>query len=232
MLSLNGMPAKNIYKNVNIPLAANDILTGQAVSVIYDGSNFQMLTGPASDSPSPWISYTSGTVSGIYYSGLVSVGAQPSGSYQFEVNGRVKSNGIDETSDARFKKDIMTLDNALGKVLQLRGVTYAWRTSEYPQKEFSPRPQIGFIAQEIEKVYPELVETDKLGYKSLEYSKMVAILLEAIKEQQKLIEAQKNEIAGFKVNMEKLNAFESKVNALTEMVEKISNQNPAIQTSK
>jgi hypothetical protein len=210
-----GIP-KPIYKNTNQTLSANDILAGQAVSVIYDGTNWQLLSSPSSNSASQWVNYTSGTVSGIYYSGLASVGAQPSGSYQFEVTGRIKSNGINETSDARFKKDIVTLDNALGKVLQLRGVTYAWRTSEFPQKEFSVRPQIGLIAQELEKVYPELVETDKLGYKSVEYSKLVAVLIEAIKEQQKLIETQKNEIEGLKVSIEKLQSLESQIKSLSE----------------
>lgn len=221
-INLSGTGNKNLFKNLNQNLAANDIVIGQAVSVIYDGTNWQLLSSSANSSASQWTNYTSGTITGIYYNNAVSIGNSPSGSYKFEVTGRIKSNGINETSDARFKKDIVTLDNALGKVIQLRGVTYTWRTSEFPQKEFSPRPQIGFIAQEIEKVYPELVETDKLGYKSVEYTKMVAILLEAIKEQQKLIEAQKNEIAGLKVSVEKLQNLESQIKNLTESVLLIS----------
>jgi len=217
-ITINGIGPNPLLKNLNQPLGTNDILPGQAVSAIYDGINWQMLSISANSSASQWTNYTSGTITGIYYNNAVSIGNSPSGSYKFEVTGRIKSNGINETSDSRFKKDIVTLDNALGKVLQLRGVTYAWRTTEFPQKEFSPRPQIGFIAQEIEKVYPELVETDKLGYKSVEYTKMVAILLEAIKEQQKLIEAQKNEIVGLKVSVEKLQSLEFQIKNLSESI--------------
>ncbi|MBY0424394.1 MAG: tail fiber domain-containing protein [Cytophagales bacterium] len=231
-INLNGLGSKSLYKNFNQNLAANDIMVGQAVSVIYDGANWQMLSNSANSGASQWINYTSGTISGIYYNNAVSIGSSPSGSYKFEVTGRIKSNGINETSDARFKKDIITLDHSLEKVMKLRGVSYAWRTSEFPQKEFSPRPQIGFIAQEIEKVYPELVETDKLGYKSVEYTKMVAILLEAIKEQQKLIESQSEEISGLKTSIEKFANLEKKFETLSELVNLLQQQCPVIHSSK
>ena len=57
---------------------------------------------------------------------------------------------------------------------------------------FKNRKQIGVIAQDIEKYYPELVKTDANGYKSVDYSKLSVVLLEAIKEQQKLIDDLKN----------------------------------------
>ena len=58
-------------------------------------------------------------------------------------------------------------------------------------KEFDVKLQIGLIAQEVENIFPELVETDNQGYKSVEYSKLVAVLIEAMKEQQKIIDEQK-----------------------------------------
>ena len=54
--------------------------------------------------------------------------------------------------------------------------------------------QMGLIAQEVEKVFPEVVLTDNEGYKSIAYSKMVAVLIEAIKEQQEMIEELKLKI--------------------------------------
>lgn len=103
---------------------------------------------------------------------------------KLEINGRLKTQGINELSDIRYKKDILTLTNSLANVEKLRGVTYNWKQAEFPQKNFDTQHQIGLIAQELEKVYPELVNTDAEGFKSIDYSKLVAVLIEAIKEQQ------------------------------------------------
>ena len=72
--------------------------------------------------------------------------------------------------------------------MTLRGVNYWWDTENYPNKKFNTQKQIGVIAQEIEAVYPELVHTDETGYKSVNYDQFGPILIEAIKEQQQLIE--------------------------------------------
>ena len=72
-------------------------------------------------------------------------------------------------------------------VMKLRGVNFYWKKEEFPQKGFTDEKQIGFIAQEMEKIYPELVITQPDGYKSVDYSKLTPVLVEAIKEQQKLI---------------------------------------------
>jgi hypothetical protein len=100
--------------------------------------------------------------------------------------------GVTACSDIRYKKDIKPLENALEKVLKLNGVTYLWKTTEFPAKNFTKDVQIGVIAQELEKIYPELVVTDTDGYKSVDYSKLTPILLEAIKEQQGMITEQKD----------------------------------------
>lgn len=99
-----------------------------------------------------------------------------------KVNGKVQSNGINETSDYRFKKDIQTLDNSLNKVKQLRGVSYYWRQDEFPEKQFTDGQDLGLIAQEVEQIFPELVDTDANGYKSVQYSHLVPVLVEAVKE--------------------------------------------------
>ena len=78
--------------------------------------------------------------------------------------------------------------------MQLNGVNYFWKTTEFPQKVFTKDKQIGFIAQDIEKIYPEVVFTGKDGYKSVDYSRLTPILVEAIKELQKLIEKMQKEI--------------------------------------
>lgn len=115
--------------------------------------------------------------------------------YNLQVAGTFKTEKIYHSSDARWKKNIHTVDNALDKVQKLRGVTYEWRTTEFPDKHFSEGTQIGLIAQEVEKVLPELVNTGADGYKAVEYSNIVSVLIEAIKEQQALISKQEEEIA-------------------------------------
>jgi len=89
-------------------------------------------------------------------------------------------------SDRRLKRNIETIDNAIDKVNNLRGVTY----------EKSLKPSLGVIAQEVEEVLPELVKTDSDGMKSVAYGNMVGLLIEAIKEQQKQIEELKNKCKG------------------------------------
>jgi len=91
-------------------------------------------------------------------------------------------------SDGRFKKNVEELDGALDRALALRGVTFDWRRDEFPDRHFSDRRGIGFIAQEVEAVYPELVITGRDGYKSVDYAKVTPILVEAIKAQQKTID--------------------------------------------
>jgi hypothetical protein len=73
-------------------------------------------------------------------------------------------------SDERFKEDIKPLKNSLDNVLKLNGVNYNWKIDEFPNKNFNNNTQLGFIAQELEKVIPELVSTDSEGYKSISYN--------------------------------------------------------------
>lgn len=56
------------------------------------------------------------------------------------------------------------------------------RTEEFPEMGFSNDPQIGLIAQEVEKIFPQLVSTDDNGFKSIAYDKLSVLLLEAVKE--------------------------------------------------
>ena len=85
-------------------------------------------------------------------------------------------------SDITFKKNIELIPNALDKVLNLRGVTYNRTDIENEPK------QSGVIAQEVEEVLPEVVNTNDEGIKSVAYGNMVGLLIEAIKEQQTTIE--------------------------------------------
>ncbi len=97
-------------------------------------------------------------------------------SYKLDVNGTIRGN-IVGPSDAQLKKDIETIDNALEKVTSLRGTNFRWT-----DEENGNGLQMGVIAQEVEAVFPEAVSIDDKGYKSVAYGKLVAPLIEAIKE--------------------------------------------------
>ncbi len=114
--------------------------------------------------------------------GNVRVRAIGSGAYSGVVNRTSDGTLTTASSDIRLKENISTLNNSLEKVLQLRGVNFTWKSNpEYGQR-------IGFIAQEFEKVIPELVFTNETdGYKGINYAEVTAVLVEAMKEQQKQI---------------------------------------------
>ena len=90
-------------------------------------------------------------------------------------------------SDARYKTDVTTIPNSLDKVMQMRGVRYNWKQDEYPERDFDDRQHLGFIAQEVEALFPEMVVTDGDGYKSVDYGRLTPVLVEAIKDQQRQI---------------------------------------------
>ena len=98
------------------------------------------------------------------------------------------------SSDKRFKKDIKPIASSLDNVLKLRGVSYNFKVEEYSDKKFPADTQIGFIAQELLEIYPQLISKDKEGYYSVDYSKISPILVEAIKEQQKKIDKLETEL--------------------------------------
>ena len=121
------------------------------------------------------------------------------------------SNGTIQTSDQRLKTNIKPLERALDKVLTLNGVTYEWRVKEFPNKNFDSNRHVGVLAQELEAVLPEAVETGEDGYKSVNYSNITPLLIEAIKElkaekdaQQAVIDAQNKKIEALEAQMQQI----------------------------
>ena len=89
---------------------------------------------------------------------------------------------LTQNSDRRLKKNIIPLENTLDKLQNLGAYSYQWIDETRDQNT-----QIGLIAQEVEKIYPNLVKEDTNGYKSVNYIGLVPILIEALKEQQSQI---------------------------------------------
>ena len=91
------------------------------------------------------------------------------------------------TSDVSLKTNISTFANPLDTINSLRGVAFDWINNG--------KSEIGVIAQEVEKVLPELVSTNKEGIKSVKYGNLIAVLIEAVKDQQSQINELKSKLS-------------------------------------
>jgi hypothetical protein len=91
-------------------------------------------------------------------------------------------------SDERLKKDIYPIANALDKVDQLRTVHYKFLSDKFD------KPHVGCIAQDVEAVLPEAVDTNSAGYKGVAYTDLVPLALGAIKELRAIVKSQASRI--------------------------------------
>jgi hypothetical protein len=100
--------------------------------------------------------------------------------YKLVVSGSIKATGtVVQGSDERLKEDIAPIDNALSRINHIDGVFFKYKDSG--------DKSIGFIAQQIQKVLPEVVSEDNNGYLGVNYSGVTAVLVEAIREQSSII---------------------------------------------
>jgi hypothetical protein len=105
----------------------------------------------------------------------------PNSDYSLHVGGATRIEGdirasgnFITTSDKRYKKDIIRIENALEKINKLTGVTY--------KNISSSKRQSGLVAQEVNEVFPEVVNEDSAGYLSLAYGNMMGLIIEGMKE--------------------------------------------------
>ncbi len=129
-------------------------------------------------------------------------------------NGNINISGtLNQSSDERLKRDIRTLDNALEKTLEMRGVSYTWKTDTSNED-----PQIGVIAQEVEKIYPEFVQTDENGMKSVNYAQMTAVLIEAVKALHLELQDLKNDNATLQAKVDKQQELELRLSRIEKLI--------------
>lgn len=146
-----------------------------------------------------------GTASGL---GATNFGVYSNGNLH-TVGNITYTGDLTKTSDRKLKRNITPLTGTLANILKLRPSTYFFRTTEYPDMNLSTGKQVGLIAQEVEKVFPELVSVavnaahhDDNGnelsadvrYKSVDYVSLIPILIKGIQEQQAMIDELKKEV--------------------------------------
>jgi len=101
-------------------------------------------------------------------------------SYKLMVSGSIKASGtVVQGSDIRLKEDIHPIDNALNRIENIDGVYFKYKDSG--------EKSIGVIAQDIQKILPEVVSEDNNGYLGVNYSGIVPVLIEAVREQNSII---------------------------------------------
>lgn len=108
------------------------------------------------------------------------------------ISHRVKAYSV--SSDLRWKTHVKALEHPLRKILNMTGVSYKYRSKQFPEKNFQEGVHLGFIAQHIEPIVPEIVRTDAAGWKSVQYSAVVPVIVEAMKEQQDQMQKQQEDI--------------------------------------
>lgn len=180
---------------VSVNTALTSIITGSTVTIADTGNtSFDGIFVVASTSTNsftvngtfapPSIVYT-GTVTLYADADAVGIGMLPTGTdYILQVTGSATATGSwTSTSDKTFKKDVVSLESteAYNIVQKLRPVRYNWRHEEFPERKFSEDTEVGFIAQEVKELVPEVVKGDT-GHMAMDYGKLVSVLVGAVQE--------------------------------------------------
>lgn len=108
----------------------------------------------------------------------------------------IQAKTVIQSSEVRYKKNVKTISKAIDIVGQIRGTSFSW--AQQSDLKSGSGNSFGFIAQEVEKILPDIVYTDSIGYKSMDYSAVIPIAIEAIKELSQVVENQQKEIERLK----------------------------------
>jgi hypothetical protein len=90
------------------------------------------------------------------------------------ISGNLDASNFDSTSDVALKENLNVIESPLEKIAQLNGYTFNWKENK--------QEAVGIVAQEVEKVFPQIVRTGSDGVKRVSYDSLIPVMLEAIKE--------------------------------------------------
>jgi hypothetical protein len=182
---------------------SNPTVTGKALGIFNQLESQDILTASASgvtrftitNAGSVGIGTTAPSVA-LHVVGNGRFTAIGSGTYTGAVNRTSDGTFTTATSDIRFKKDIITIQSPLDKVLALRGVTFNWIDPQNPKR------MMGMIAQEVESVVPELVFQNEVdGFYGINYGEATGLIIEAMKEQHGIISTSRDSLASISAQL-------------------------------
>jgi len=130
---------------------------------------------------------------------------------KLNVNGLTVSNSFYAISDGKFKQDVETIGDATSIINKLRGVTYSWNQKTFPEKNFENNRQAGFIAQEVNAVYPLAVGKDRQDNYVLNYNAFIPLLTQG---QQELYNLTNSLKADNEMLRKKVDALQVQLNGL------------------
>lgn len=171
------------YKNVNIQnkLTASSF-DGTLLNTLTLNTSGTGLSGSATYNNGSATIFTVTSNATSSNTGSTIVARDESGNF---TAGIITATDFNSTSDINLKTNIKPILSPLSKLLQLNGVTFNWKKDD--------RPSVGVIAQEVEKVFPELVNETE-NFKTVNYDGLIGLLIEAIKEQQQQIDELKKQV--------------------------------------
>jgi len=224
-LSVNALDKVGFYKegtyNVGFRISFNTENNSASLTfrdISQSNSNYQTVHLEAKE----WYFKSGGnshTAMNILGDGKVGIGHYLDPQYLLDVNGVVRCSDVIETSDASLKKNVQALKGSLERVIKLKGVNF-----QFADSARDARMRMGLIAQEVEAIFPEAVYTDGRGSKSVSYTKLVAPMIEAIKELHSKNKALKSEVKAYQSRVGLLEArtenLEKQVLKLTETIRK------------
>jgi hypothetical protein len=120
------------------------------------------------------------------------------------VQGNITATGTITPSSARLKEHVAPLNDALEGLLKLEGVRFDWKADEAARRG-GRAADLGFVAEDVEKIFPELVYRDEAGQViGMDYARLSAVAVQAIKQQQALIRTQREELEDLKARLDRL----------------------------
>lgn len=203
-ITVNGDNSLGVGQNHNIDFGADDSYVFGINRIISQSRTFRVGWGSAGTNPEFQMDENDFIVNtaDIFrvnpqseFNNDVDVNADLTVSGTADFNGNVNVMGtFTASSDKRFKSEIETLENSLEKVMRLNAVSYKFKIDEFTDYNLASGTHMGYIAQELEKIYPSTVYNNENGFKSVAYLELIPVLTGAIQEQQMQIEALQNQV--------------------------------------
>jgi len=211
-LDVNGEITSRSYNSFRLRQALYSVI------IRNDNENFYILLTNDNDPDGTWntrrpfILKRTGDILLGNEGGNIGIGTYSPG-YKLQVGNlgdgtQARANAWNLLSDARYKTNLMKVESALLKLESINGYFFNWNVGTDKSR------QIGLLAQEVEKVLPEVVSKGEDGILSLDYGKLVPLLVESIKEQQQQIDTQQKENAELKSEVQSLREELEQIKAL------------------